>query len=175
MSTFLCPHRQNGFTLVEVIIALMVAGLSLGSLFMVYHIGTVNSAILVEAQRADMLAASYAEELLYTTNAEHLGASEAIDSAKEFSDAESFVKIDCREGAVPRARSDQPPKLFGQPYTGADDIYARYRVDLDVQCVQPFSSRALESGLKPDIQKLSMKIIAPSGQIYEYALFGGLP
>jgi prepilin-type N-terminal cleavage/methylation domain-containing protein len=144
--------RQSGFTLVEVIIALLVAGLSLTSLFMVYHIGTNNSARAIEAQRADMLAASYAEELL-------------LDGA--LPEAHRLAGV-CGQGKDPVIEfSDQPPLVFGSDYTGANDIYRQYQVDIVLQCLPGDASFSAAAG------KISLTIHSASGERYDYVLFRG--
>ena len=150
--------RQRGFTLVEVIVALLVAGLSLVSLFLVYQIGTRNSGLSVEAQRADMLAASYSEELL-SSRAYGEGQSDEHDESRYKTVApcpspEQFFL----------SRSDQPPVLFDQPYTGPDDIYAQYQVDVYVQC-RPVSNSDVGA-----IEKVRLSVHGASGQSYEYSM-----
>ena len=162
---------QSGFTLVEVIIALLVASLSLVSLFMVYHIGTANSASLVEAQRADMLATSYTEDILYA--ARQPSASEH-DGLEETADKSYFIEQNCElDSATKNNRNDQPPRLFGKVYTGVSDIYAQYTVDLDVACIDSFNASRQASDFMPSLQQLLLRITAPSGKTYEYEMVRG--
>lgn len=153
--------QQRGFTLVEVIVALLVAGVSLVSLFLVYEIGTRNSGVSVEAQRADMLAASYAEELLHSPTQWH---SELGDDGDDGESRDKTPQSCASAGQFDLTRSDQPPVLFAQPYMGPNDIYAQFKVDVSWECL-PASIRDIA-----DVQKLRLTIHGAGGQSYEYSM-----
>lgn len=142
MKTF---NTIRGFTLVEVLIALLVLTVSVSSLFYAYRLALSGVGKSIEAQQSIMLSNSYYSYLNHQSSSQ---------LKKDFED--QCKALTARNESVSVVH--QPPMLAGSPYLGLNNIYESYSVEITFPCTGLTDSRLLAN----------LAIMPPSGQKYEF-------
>lgn len=135
----------RGFTLVEVLIALLVLTVSVSSLFYAYRLALSGVGKSIEAQQSIMLSNSYYSYLNHQSSSQ---------LKKDFED--QCKALTARNESVSVVH--QPPMLADSSYLGLNNIYESYSVEITYPCAGLTGSRVLAN----------LAIIPPSGKKYEF-------
>jgi MSHA pilin protein MshD len=165
-------NRQNGVTLIELVITIVVIGIAMSGLISALSTGIVNSSTPLWESKALALSQAYLDEIQAMRFDEQtpIGGGELANAsvnctAAAFDDSEardSFDDVDDYHGL-----SDAPPGLIEAGINMAE--YANYEVTVQVACA------GTDLGLSDDAlaKRITVSVTVPGGESRSVAIYKG--
>ena len=152
-------RRSEGFTLVELLIALLIMSVSLVSLMFVFNYATEHSKRPIESVRSEILAQMYSEELFAVPLVEPNSGLARPCSIAGSEHGEHRANLDDLDDY--HAVQDSPPLSFGAALTRSQTAFESYQVGIKVSC------------LDARVRLVEILVTAPSGHQQRYELLRG--